>query len=552
MRRKILHSTMLMAITVLLCSLILILGFLYAYYDDIQIQQLKDQLTLAATATEKGGTAFLQSVESSRYRLTWIHSDGTVIYDTRATEISLGNHLDREEFREAKKTGRGHSIRNSDTFTEKTIYEAVALSDGSLLRISVTRDSALGIMLEMLPVLGIAMVLILLLALYISQRMSKRIVTPINSIDPENPPEASTVPEIAPLLQKLHSQNTQITFQLRELGERAEEFRRISHSMQEGLILTDTAGKFRSTNPAAERIFAIVPGTSDMSLQDIDPTGDLQQAFTTAINQGHSVVRVLREGRYYRIDLSQIITEDTPLGVVLLAIDITESVNAQMTRRQFSANVSHELKTPLQTIMGSAELLETGLVKDEDRPRFYGHIRKEAVRLLDLVKDILRLSQLEEGASMTEETVDLKSLCAECLAELRNKAAAKNITLTEATEEATIIGIPQMLRELISNLCQNAILYNKEGGSLLLSLRNAPHSVILTVKDTGIGIPPEHQDKVFERFYRVDKSHSRASGGTGLGLSIVKHVAEYHKAPIALSSIPGIGTEITVTFPKKQ
>ena len=537
-----------MAMVVLLCSVLLIFGSLYVYFNNIRIQQLRDQLTLAATATEYGGLGFLQDLDHSRYRLTWIRSDGSVIYDSQVSAEEMENHLDREEFREAAETGKGSSVRTSDTLTKKTIYEAVALSDGSLLRISIHRDSSLGLLVALIPELLIVTIVVILLSFYISRRIAKRIVAPINAIDPESPPDSVTEPEIAPLLRKLHSQNSQIHMNLQELEERAEEFRRITDSMQEGLILTDSIGRIRSVNPAAQRIFGWEE-RSHLTLESMDPTGQLQEAFVIAAERGHHTTRILRDSRYYRIDLSSVITDPSPMGMVLLAIDITESVNAQINRREFSANVSHELKTPLQTILGSVELLENDFVKEEDRPRFYGHIRKEATRLLDLVKDILRLSQLEEGASMTVEPVDLKALCTECLSELREKAAQKQITVIENTVDATISGVPRMLREMVSNLCQNAILYNVEGGSLTLSLSTAPQVVILSVKDTGIGISPEHHEKIFERFYRVDKSHSRASGGTGLGLSIVKHAAEYHNATISLTSAPSQGTDITLTFP---
>ncbi len=548
MRHKILYSTLAMAMVVLLCSLCLILGSLYAYYNELQIHQLRDHLTMAATATEYSGTHFLSHIDHSRYRITLIRSDGMVLYDSMVPPEQLDNHMDREEFREACETGRGSAIRTSDTATVRTLYEAVALSDGTVLRISVERDSPLGLLLELLPAILIVIAVIFLLSVYMSRRISRRIVAPINAIDPEDPPATATEPEITPLLQRLHSQNTQIRTQFRRLSEQAEEFRRITDSMQEGLILTDQNGAIRNMNPAARRIFSC-EGSLPPDLHAIDPNGDLWTAFRAVPSGNQGVVRILREGRYYRLDLSPISTENTTLGVVLLAIDITESVNAQINRRNFSANVSHELKTPLQTIMGSAELLENGLVKEEDRPRFYGHIRKEATRLLDLVRDILRLSQMEEGAAMTEEPVDLKALCLDCLSDLRSKAAAKRISITEELEEAILPGIPRMLRELISNLCHNAIVYNVEGGSLLVRLRNTPNSIILTVKDTGIGIPSEHHDKIFERFYRVDKSHSRASGGTGLGLAIVKHAAEYHGAAIHLTSAPNQGTEIRITFP---
>ena len=549
MRSKILRSTMTMAVVVLLCTAGLILGSLSGYYNDLRSRQLRDQLSLAATAAEHSGLEFFRSLAPSPYRLTWIDPEGSVLYDTHVPAEALGSHLDREEFQEALRTGTGSSTRISDTLTEKTAYEAVALSDGTILRISTTLDSLLGLMVELIPVLLLSIGGIVLLSFYMSRRISRRIVAPINRIDPENPLASETDPEIRPLVDKLHSQNEQLHRQMMELKERAQEFRRITDSMQEGLILTDPEGTLRSINPAACRIFHCEERSPAPALETLDPGGELVQAFSAAVEGGHSTVRLLREGRYYRMDLSRIEREQTILGMVLLAIDITESVNAQINRREFTANVSHELKTPLQTILGSAELLENGLVRPEDQPRFYGHIRKEATRLLDLVRDLLRLSQFEEGAAMAEEPVDMQALCAECLAELRPRAARKHITIQEETEAATLPGVPRMLRELVSNLCRNAILYNVEGGSLLLRLQKTPHGLVLTVKDTGIGIPPEHHEKIFERFYRVDKSHSRASGGTGLGLSIVKHAAEYHKAAIRLSSAPGKGTEITVSFP---
>lgn len=552
MRAKILRSAMLMAMVVLLCSITLIIGSLYPYFNGIRSKQLRDQLSLAATATEHSGMEYLRYVESTRFRLTWIDREGTVLYDTQIPYDTMENHLDREEFKEALLTGTGSAVRRSDTLTERTIYEATALSDGTLLRISSTSDTALGLLSELVPAVLITIPVTLLLSFHMSRRISKKIVAPINSIDPERPLEGKTPPEITPLLQRLHSQNLQINDHMQELAERAEEFRRITDSMQEGLILTDCQGNIRSMNPAAQRIFCQENGPSPRTVEALDTEDSLRKAYDLIRSQDHGTARILRNGKYYRIDLSHIRHENTTLGMVLLAIDITESVNAQINRREFSANVSHELKTPLQTILGSVELLENGFVKEEDAPRFYGHIRKEATRLLDLVKDILKLSQMEEHAAMTAETVDMTHLCSECLGELRAMAEEKNITVTEDTEPATLYGVPRLLHDLVSNLCRNAILYNVEGGTLLLRLRQASHSLTLTVKDTGIGIPAEHHEKVFERFYRVDKSHSRASGGTGLGLSIVKHAAEYHNATISLTSTPGQGTEITVAFPSED
>lgn len=549
MSRKIFRSNLFICLVVVLCSLTCILGSLYNYYGEISIAQLKDQLQIAATATELQGLEFLEKTESSRYRLTWIDPKGQVLYDSKTSAEVLGSHLVREEIHEALRTGSGSSVHYSDTQTEQTIYEAMCLSDGSVLRISVHRDSALGLLIDLIPAIAMVLLLTTALSLLLSRSMTKRIVDPINCIDPENPLEVATDPEITPLLQRLHQQNQQISKQLQELKDRAEEFRMISEGMQEGLVLLDAQGLIRSINPAAERIFCTEHPCKGGRLADLDASGEMERSLQEALEQGHSTIRQHGQGRSYRFDLSRISADGAVLGAVLLAIDITENVNAQKTRREFSANVSHELKSPLQTIMGSAELLETGMVRPEDQGRFYSHIRKESRRLLDLIQDIIRLSQLDEGAKLSGEEVDLYRLCSQAHADLQGKAAENNICFNFQGEQCSIYGIRRLLEELVYNLCDNAIKYNVQDGQVDLSLRYAEGRIELEVSDSGIGIPPEHQERIFERFYRVDKSHSKQSGGTGLGLSIVKHSAAYFKADISLQSQEGKGTTITIVFP---
>ena len=549
MSRKIFRSNFLISLLAVIFSLVCILGSLNSYFNSIISANLKDELHIAATATELEGIAFLERTADSRQRLTWVGKEGQVLFDSNSPAEDLDSHLEREEIRQAMAEGRGSSIRYSDTQTERTLYEAVRLSDGSVLRISIQQDSTFGLLLDLLPLTAIVLLITACLAHFFSRKMAQRIVEPLNRIDPENPLAQVADPELAPLLQRLDRQNHQISKQLTELRTRAEEFRLISESMHEGLVLLDGEGQVRSINPAAREYFPDALPEGSFPLSRVDPSGAMEHSFREALEQGHSTVRLNLGKRNCRLDLSRISSDNKILGTVLLAIDITETVNAQKTRREFSANVSHELKSPLQTIMGSAELLENNMVREEDRGRFYSHIRKESRRLLDLIQDIIRLSQLDEGAELRGEEVDLQELCRQVHSDLEKKAAANRISISLQLEPCWIYGIHRLLEEMVYNLCDNAIKYNVPNGTVLLSLRKTSEGAELQVKDSGIGIPHEHHQRIFERFYRVDKSHSRASGGTGLGLSIVKHAAEYHSAPIHLDSVPGKGTTITVTFP---
>ena len=515
MTRKIFRSIVLVAGTVLLASLLLILGYLYDFFGGVQETQLKDELTLASAAVESTGGDYLAQLSSDRFRLTWIAADGSVLYDTQADASSMESHADREEVQQALKTGEGESTRYSATLLQKTLYYARRLGDGTVLRISVSRATAglliLGVLQPMLLVLAAALILSGVLA----RRLSKRIVDPLNRLDLDHPLHSGSYEELAPLLGRINQQHREISSQLRTLRRKTDEFDQITGSMKEGLVLLDNAGVVLSINPAAQKLYGVSRASVGQDFLTVDRGRDMSRAIADAVKNGHSEVRSERGGR------------------------------------EFTANVSHELKTPLQGIIGSAELIGSGMVKPEDLPRFVGHIHDEASRLVTLIDDIIRLSQLDEGGELPTEEVDLLALSRETAESLRPAAEKKHVTLEVSGESAPVMGVRRLLYEIVYNLCDNAIKYNVEGGSVRVETVCGPETVQLTVSDTGIGIAPDQQERVFERFYRVDKSHSKASGGTGLGLSIVKHAVQLHRGTIALQSEPGKGTCIRVCFPAK-
>ena len=544
MTSKIFRSTVLVAVVVILSSLSVVMGLLYNHFTQVQVAQLKDELSLAVTGAEQYGNAFLENVEADRFRLTWIDADGTVLFDTQADQTAMENHANREEIREAMATGFGNAVRTSATMTEQTYYEAQKLQDGTVLRISTNQKSALSLMIGMLWPIILITVLAIGLSAVLARRMAMRIVEPLNNLDLEQPLKNETYEEISPLLHRIHRQHNQIHMQIEKMKRKSDEFNQITSNMQEGLVLLDAYGKIVSINPAAQKIFETGEDCNGKDFLMIDRSRLMRNAVNEALDNGRAYARENRNGRDYQFDLSRINSDDMVIGAVILAFDITERVNSEQMRREFSANVSHELKTPLQGIIGSAELLESGMVKPEDTSRFVGHIKKEATRLVSLIEDIMRLSQLDEGVELPKENVDMLELAEEVKAILETSAADKQVTVHITGEGFIVEGVRRMLHELLYNLCDNAIKYNTPGGSVTI---HADHNR-LTVSDTGIGISTEHKDRIFERFYRVDKSHSKASGGTGLGLSIVKHAAAYHHAEITLESTPGHGTAITVQF----
>ena len=549
MTKKIFRSIVLVAVCALLASLLLIMGCLYDYFTGLQSQALRDELTFAASGVSQSGEGYLDTLSSSQYRLTWIAADGTVLYDTQADAASMENHASREEVQQALATGEGESSRYSQTLLEKTIYVAKRLPDGTVLRISVLRQTLAVLLLGMLqPVLVVALAAVILSAL-LARRLARRIVEPLNAIDLDHPLDANAYDEVAPLLRRIERQHRQIDDQLLELQRKTDEFTHITQSMPEGLVLLDNKGAVLSINPAARKLFGAEDSCVGQDFLTLDRSLDVTQAIARAKDAGHSETRAELSGRIYQFDINRIDSGGETIGAVLLCFDITERETAEQARREFTANVSHELKTPLQGIIGSAELIENGMVKPEDLPRFVGHIHAEAARLVTLIDDIIRLSQLDEGDAMPTEPVDLLAVSQEAAENLHDAAAARSVTVSVTGQPAVLPGVRRLIYEIVYNLCDNAIKYNRDGGRVDVTVAADAGGSSITVADTGIGIAPEHQARVFERFYRVDKSHSKASGGTGLGLSIVKHAVQYHHGRIELESTPGTGTTIRVVFP---
>lgn len=557
MSRRIFRSILLAVSAVLLANLVIVLGCSYDYFGRARESQLKDELRLAACAVETNGRAYLEKLSAPDlrytwtpdYRLTWVASDGTVLFDTLDGEENMENHGGRAEIREAFAKGESSSVRYSSTLTERTLYYARALNDGTVLRIALRQTTVLALALSMLQPIVLVTLLAVVLSAVLADRMAKKIVRPLNELDLDHPLENDTYEELTPLLRRVYQQRQQIAAQVRNLKAKTDELTQITDHMNEGLVLLDSGGKILSINPAARRIFGAEADCVGRDFLTVDRSHELSRAIRSAMENGHSEIRMEKNGREFQFDASRTGSDGAAAGTVLLAFDVTEQARSERGRREFTANVSHELKTPLQSILGSAELLKNGLVQPEDVPRFAGLIHTETARLVALVEDIIHLSQLDEGVALAEESVDLLETAESAVSGLRARAAEKGVRVSVTGEHARIQGAQGLLREMLYNLCDNAIKYNVENGSVEVAVSASGEGAAVSVRDTGIGIPPEYQSRVFERFFRVDRSRSKASGGTGLGLSIVKHIAQYHRAAIDLRSETGRGTVITVTFP---
>ncbi len=560
MTKKIFRAILLAAVSVLLASLVIILGCLYDYYRAVQEKQLQDELRLASYGVEAGGSGYLERLASPHpfqaiadYRLTWIADDGTVLFDTHVPVEELENHGDRAEVREALSNGESGGVRYSATLTQRTLYFARRLADGTVLRISISQLTVFALAMGMLQPILLTAVLAAVLSALLAHRMAKSIVAPLNRLDLDKPLENDAYEELSPLLGRIHQQHRQIEAQLRELRRKTEEFEQITENLSEGLVLLDKKSRVLSINPAARRLFHTGSACIGKEFLMVDRGHEINLAIQTALEGGYSEIRAVRDDREYQIHVSQITAEGAAAGTVLLAFDVTEQAAAERSRREFTANVSHELKTPLQSILGSAELLENGLVKQEDIPRFVGVIRTEAARLVALVEDIIHLSQLDEGVALPKEQVELLELADSAASALRERAEERRVSIAVTGQAPPVYGVRSFLYELLYNLIDNGIKYNVDGGTVEAMLSAADGGgACVRVRDTGIGIPPEYHSRVFERFFRVDKSRSKASGGTGLGLSIVKHIAQYHHAELTLHSTPGEGTEISVVFPAPE
>ena len=548
MTNKILKSILTVATVVLLISSLVISGLMYQNLGNIQKSQLKDELNMASKATELLGQTYLNALDAEEYRVTWIDPDGNILFDSHAEVASMENHADREEIKEAFETGEGSSVRHSDTLTEKTIYEANRLADGTVLRISISSANAIALIIEMIHPIALVAVVAIVLSIWLAKRMAKQVVEPLNKLNLDSPLNNDVYEELTPLLYRIHEQQIEIKSQVQILKQKQEEFDTITGNMNEALVLLDNTGRILSINAAAKKMFHTNSTCVGEDFLIIDRKQEMCIALEEVKQDGKAAFRAAKNGKVYQFDLSSIQTDECIQGIVILAYDITEQVNAEQNRREFTANISHELKTPLQSIIGSSELIENGIVKQEDLPRFVGHIRKEASRLVTLIEDIIRLSQLDSKPELESEEVSLYELSEEVIGVLTDTATMKQISMNVSGQKGIIKGVRRLLYEIIYNLCDNAIKYNEPGGHVDISISQNDDEIILAVQDDGIGIAPEHQEKIFERFYRVDKSHSKQSGGTGLGLSIVKHAVQYLEGKLMIKSELGKGTLISIAF----
>ncbi len=552
MVHRIFRSILSAAIITLLACLVIITGILYRHSTEEQHTQLGNQLVLAVSAVEKNGLAYLDSLKLRDSRITWIAADGAVLFDSEADASAMENHMDREEVKMALASGTGKSTRQSATLLEETLYLARMLEDGSVLRMSVTSDTALSLALGLAQPMVIVALIGMLFSGFLARSMARRIVEPFNRLDLDRPMDNDTYEELSPLLKRISRQRRQIERQLVELTKRTEEFSLITRAMKEGLVLLDASRKVLSINPAAQGLFNVDGDCHGLDILLLDRSRELQEAILESQKYGHSQSRLMRGEQEFQLDITCIIRDKRTEGFVLLAIDVTEQAETERRRREFSANVSHELKTPLQTIIGSAELLEHGLVPQQDTARFAGNMRREALRLVALIEDIIHLSRLEEGMELPAQDFDVLDLLSEVALDFHDAAASQGITLSVEGESAKLHSVRPLLKEIVSNLCDNAIKYNVEGGTVRMTQQEKDGKLMISVADSGFGISQEDQERIFERFYRVDKSHSRATGGTGLGLSIVKHAVQRIGAEITVESEPGKGSVFTVLFPQRS
>lgn len=552
MTARIFRSVFLVATAVLLASLVLLFAILYERLGSGVEDELKHTAAYIARGIALEGEAYLSGIESKN-RITWLAADGTVLFDSGASASAMGNHSDREEVIEALSGGTGSSIRHSATLNEHHIYYAQKLDDGTVLRISGAQHSFFALLKQMLTPALILFFFAALLSGLLASAIAKSIVKPINAIDLEKPRESEVYAELSPLLERIRRQNRLIETQMEELRRRQAEFSAITENMGEGLLVADKRAELLSFNSAALSLLGAERPEGKRSILVLDRSEEFRAAVRRALSGKHAEIFLSRSGRHLEIIANPVFHEGAVAGAVLLILDTTEQYERESLRREFSANVSHELKTPLTAISGTAEILKNGLVQQEDIPRFANNIYTEAQRLIALVADIMRLSQLDEGSLPFEKTeVDLFAAASSVLDRLQSAAQKKNVALSLSGESTAVLGTAQVLDEMIFNLCDNAIKYNKEGGHVVVDIKTKDGMPLLTVKDDGIGIPKADQPRIFERFYRVDKSHSREIGGTGLGLSIVKHAAAFHGAALSLKSELGLGTTVTVTFPKKE
>lgn len=547
MTGKIFKSTFLTSVLVLIISLVLTMGILFGFFEGQLKKELRseaDYIEYAVTNDEEG---FFKNFSSGEKRITLIGADGTVLEDTSANPAEMDNHADREEVKDALEKGSGTSVRYSKTLTEKTVYYACRMENGNVLRISTTQYTVMTVVLGLLQPLIYVLVLALILSFALSSRVSKSVIKPINEIDLDHPENSDAYEELTPLLHRILNQQKTIKKQLNEAKKHRDEFKLITENMSEGFLITDRDGRLLSCNGAALKL--LDADENDGTVLSLNRTGDFRKTVHSALSGERAENTMTHGENTYNLIANPVFEGDKTIGAVIVIIDVTESRRRELIRREFTANVSHELKTPLTSISGFAELLSAGGVPEDTVTDFAKTIYTEAQRLISLVSDIIKISELDEKSVCYEkENVNITELSRDVARRLKMSADKKNVKIGISGEDISVYGVRKILDEMIFNLCDNAVKYNKEGGTVEIRVTKEDGKTVLSVRDTGIGIAPSQQSRVFERFYRVDKSRSKAEGGTGLGLSIVKHGAMYHGAEIKLTSTPGEGTEVTVIF----
>lgn len=547
MTGKIFRNSLFVGMIVLLLCGGIFCGVMYGHVKELVYSELRVEAVYVETGIETMGEEYLDSLDTSR-RVTIVDADGTVVYDNRADIMSMENHIDRNEISDALAFGNGQSMHFSGTMMETTLYYACLMADGRVLRLSAPHESIFSMLSEIIQPLIAAVLIVFIICALISFRLSRQITAPINAIDLQTPDKKLTYPELEPLVNRVMEQNRTIRTQMDELGRKQREFETITENMSEGLILVDN----RSNVIFANRFALEAIGSNELKHISRSRCSESLCESVEAALSGESSEKIVPDGeRLLQMICSPVVSNGHVSGAVLLILDVTEREKREELRREFSANVSHELKTPLTSISGFAELMKEGLVPPEKMREFSADIYSESRRLISLVEDIMRLSRLEEGCEPERESIELCSLAKSVTDTLRSFADASDVSISVDGEEASVFGSRRVLSEMLHNLCENAIKYNKPGGKVLVDISRGEEETRLSVRDTGIGIPKNHQNRIFERFYRVDKSHSKAIGGTGLGLSIVRHGAKFHNASIELSSEEGVGSEFTIIFPDK-
>ena len=546
MTKKIFRGILISSAITLLLSLVFIIGVQYGIYRESGYSALQSKAYLISLSADGEG---LQKYSSAKERITLINEKGEVLYDNKAAADEMENHLSREEIKEALSTGTGYSVRHSETLGINSCYYAVKLKNGNILRVADEALTVGAVTLRLLPPIAAIALLAFVLALVLASAISKRILKPIHQIDLDGPLEDTAYEELTPFISKISAQQRKINYQIAELKSRRREFEIIAENMSEGLLLSDTKGHILTHNSSIRRFFGVTDDINGQNILTINRSEVFREVFGNIKESRHYESTVTLGGRCCQVTANPVFDGDnTPCGAVILVIDVTEKEKREKLRREFTANVSHELKTPLTSILGISDMLKNGIVAPDDIKGFGADINKEAERLLNLVNDIIKLSELDEGAVGESEKVDLYKTANEVVNSLAKIAEQRGVTLTVTGESAEITAEEALVFEMIYNLCDNAVKYNKEKGLVTVNVGNNEGAPFVSVKDTGLGIAPEHIERVFERFYRVDKGRSKQSGGTGLGLSIVKHIAASFGGKIALKSTLGEGTEIIVTF----